>query len=158
MTVALPSWVVETASLPIAFAQVREDPLLDREVIERLPGAARVLMVASGGCTAALLAASPNVTRLHLVDPNPAQLALTRLKLHLLQTATPADRLALLGHAPLPAEDRRQRGTAWLGSLGLAPDALGPVDLWAQVGPDQVGATNGSSRSCGGICTTRPTT
>src|SRR5262249_18041697 len=112
---------------------------LDREVIERLPGAARVLMVASGGCTAALLASSPKVVRLHLVDTNPAQLALTRLKLHLLSHEAPPERLALLGHAPVAARERQRRGTSLLRSLGLRGDSLGPVDLWAEVGPDHAG-------------------
>jgi len=42
-------------------------------------------MVASGGCTAAVLATMPNVAAIHLVDANPAQLALARLKLRLLE-------------------------------------------------------------------------
>src|SRR5713226_4841071 len=100
MSVPLPAWVTEAAALPLAFAQVREDPLLDQAVVARLPGSARILMVASGGCTAAWLAASAKVARIHLVDPNPAQIALARLKLHLLHLADPVERLALLGHAP----------------------------------------------------------
>ena len=34
---------------------------------------------------------------LHLVDTNPAQIALARFKLHLLETAAPEERLALNG-------------------------------------------------------------
>src|SRR5688572_13082427 len=81
-------WALAAASRPIAFAQVREDPWVDLAAIERLGAdrGLRVIMIASGGCTAALLAASGRVADLHLVDVNPAQLTLTRLKLHLLTT------------------------------------------------------------------------
>src|SRR5262245_66036990 len=81
------NWLDQAAALPIAFALVREDALLDVDVVEAVGRGERVLMVASGGCTAAALAALPNVAHLHLVDPNPAQLALCRLKLHLLERA-----------------------------------------------------------------------
>jgi S-adenosylmethionine-diacylglycerol 3-amino-3-carboxypropyl transferase len=79
------------------------------------------------------------VARLHLVDPNPAQLALARLKLRLLRTAEPGRRLALLGHAPMPAAGRREALAAGLESLGLRPDALGPEGLVAERGPDHAG-------------------
>ena len=82
-------WVFEAAQSPIAFAQVREDATLDQWVAEQLNEQSEVLMVASGGCTAAALAASSKFARLHLVDPNPAQIALSRLKLRLLETAEP---------------------------------------------------------------------
>lgn len=139
MTSTFPSWVLEAAALPVAFAQVREDPLLDLWVVEQLASDARVILIASGGCTAALLAAAPNVARLHVVDPNPAQLALSRLKLRLLQTTDPATRLALLGHAPMPTAERRARLEAELAALGLPADALGPAAYAARVGPDHAG-------------------
>src|SRR5262245_7051936 len=101
MSTTLPPWVEEAATLPIAFAQVREDPRIDRHVVEQLGTAARICMIASGGCTAAVLATLPNVAAIHLVDPNPAQLALTRLKLRLLETSEPDYRLRLLGHGPM---------------------------------------------------------
>ncbi len=53
----IPSWVSEAAKLPVAFAQVREDPLLDDWVVTKLDPGARILMIASGGCTLAFLAA-----------------------------------------------------------------------------------------------------
>src|SRR5438105_13676449 len=95
-------WVEQAARLPLAFAQVREDADLDAWVVGQIGDAVRVIMVASGGCTAALLASVSAVACLHLVDPNPAQLALSRLKLHLLRTAGPDERLALPGHARMP--------------------------------------------------------
>jgi S-adenosylmethionine-diacylglycerol 3-amino-3-carboxypropyl transferase len=139
MSDSLPGWVAEAAALPVAFAQVREDALLDQAVVQGLGRDARLLLIASGGCTAALLSVVPNVARLHLVDPNPAQLALTRLKLRLLRTVAPDERLGLLGHRQMPAAERRVRLERELGSLGLARDALGPLDLVARVGPDQAG-------------------
>src|SRR5581483_4324901 len=102
----LPPWVSEAAQLPVAFAQVREDPLADAWVVERLPPAARLIMIASGGCTLAYLVARCRVARIDVVDPNPAQIALARLKLRLLQHANRAARLALLGHGWMPAEER----------------------------------------------------
>src|SRR5436190_2186981 len=95
------SWLDDASHMPIAFALVREDPELDRLVVQQKPEARRILMVASGGCTAAYLACLPRIEQIHLVDPNPAQLALARLKLHLLQTAKPEERKAILGHASL---------------------------------------------------------
>jgi S-adenosylmethionine-diacylglycerol 3-amino-3-carboxypropyl transferase len=139
MSTSLPPWVAEAAALPIAFAQVREDPLLDHEIVASIPPPARVLMVASGGCTAALLAALGNPSRLHLVDPDPAQIALTRLKLLMLQRIDKIARLALLGHAPMAAKERQRRVTALLETLGYAPEILGPVEVWADLGPDHAG-------------------
>src|SRR5262245_458719 len=105
----LPSWVSQAAQLPVAFAQVRDDPLPDAWVVKRLDPAARVIMIASGGCTLAFLAARSRVARVDVVDPNPAQIALARLKLHLLQRVDSAGRLALLGHAPMSADEREAR-------------------------------------------------
>lgn len=79
-----PAWLIEAAALPVAFAQVREDALVDAWMVRRLRREARVAMVASAGCTAALLAAHPRVQQLVVIDPNPAQIALTRLKLAML--------------------------------------------------------------------------
>jgi len=133
-----PNWVADACTLPLAFAQVREDPWLDRWVVEQLPPGSSALAVASGGCTAAVLATAPILTRLHLVDPNPAQLALARLKLRLL-AVEPVERRALFGHAPLPPAVRGHRLATELATLGLPPDALGPIDLVGRDGPDHSG-------------------
>lgn len=135
----LPPWVAEAARLPLAFAQVREDAWIDLQVVRRLGGRGRVLMVASGGCTAAALAASGDVALLHLVDPNPAQIALTRLKLRLVRHADPPRRLALLGHAPLPVHERARQVGEELAALGLPADAFGPPTVWSEFGPDHAG-------------------
>jgi S-adenosylmethionine-diacylglycerol 3-amino-3-carboxypropyl transferase len=123
---AVPAWLADAATLPIAFAQVREDPLLDQYAVEQHAPGARVLMISSGGCTAAYLAGATTVSHLHLVGPNPSQLALARLKLHILAHATVPERFALLGHAPLAADERGQRLSSFLADLDLAPDVLGP--------------------------------
>jgi S-adenosylmethionine-diacylglycerol 3-amino-3-carboxypropyl transferase len=96
-------------------------------------------MIASGGCTAAFLACLPGVERIHLVDPNPAQLALLYLKQRLLLTAAPAERKEILGHAPLDADSRRRRLSELLRVLGLPTDCLGRLDLVAALGPDHAG-------------------
>ncbi|KAA5543763.1 DUF3419 family protein [Roseiconus nitratireducens] len=138
------TWVEDTSKLKLAFAQVREDPLVDQSLLEmvlshrRRRPSGRVLMIASGGETAALLSKFP-LEELHLVDLNPAQLDLCKLKLHLLNVATPAGRLALLGHRPMPVRQRAERLKSCFQSLGLAPDALGPFDLMAEWGPDFCG-------------------
>lgn len=133
------SWIEQASALPVAFAQVREDALLDRKVVRSVGGGVRVAMVASGGCTVALLANTADVAHVHLVDPNPAQLALTRLKLRLLGTTEPKERLALLGHASMAPRDRAARLLADLAALELGPDALGPVSLVSRIGPDHAG-------------------
>ena len=139
MSCDLPSWVHEASCLPLAFAQVREDPLIDRLIVDRLNQDASVMMVASGGCTAAFLATAPKLAHLHLVDNNPAQLALTRLKLALLQTTRSEWRLALMGHVSMPVDQRGRVLTGYLSELGLSMDVMGPSDLIARLGPDQTG-------------------
>ncbi len=147
MRTPLPAWVEEARAQPLAFAQVREDAGVDLGVVGALAsargpsvrGGLRVLMVASGGCTAAALAADPRVAALHLVDPNPAQLALARLKLRLLETRPPEERGALLGHAPLAADTRGAALAAELAALGCPADALGDPACVARLGPDHVG-------------------
>jgi S-adenosylmethionine-diacylglycerol 3-amino-3-carboxypropyl transferase len=136
---ALPPWVLEAAALPVAFAQVREDPLVDLWVVKKLGPDARIIMIASGGCTLALLTASCRLAQIDVVDPNPAQIALTRLKLHLLQHFASADRLALLGHARMPADERESRLRAALQTIDVPAEAIGPPRLWAEEGPDHIG-------------------
>lgn len=136
---SLPPWVSEATSLPIAFAQVREDPRVDASVVKGLGPEARVIMIASGGCTLAFLVASCRVARVDVVDPNPAQIALARLKLHLLQNFDRASRLALLGHAPMPVDEREGRLRAALCASGASAEAIGPPSVWAVEGPDYTG-------------------
>ncbi len=136
---ALPGWAVEAARLPVAFAQVREDALLDLRLLDRIGGSdIRGIMIASGGCTAAALVSSGRLSHLHLVDANPAQIALTRIKLHLLQTTSPLERARILGHAAAGAP-RAPALTELFQTLGLPADALGPMARVAELGPDHAG-------------------
>jgi S-adenosylmethionine-diacylglycerol 3-amino-3-carboxypropyl transferase len=130
-------WAVKAASLPLAFAQVREDPRLDLELANTLPPGATVVMIASGGDTAVCLGRLPLC--LHLVDMNPAQLALSRVKWQLAGQGDRDMAAALLGHLPLQADERWEILNGMLGSLGLAGDALGPKEMVAVVGPDHAG-------------------
>jgi S-adenosylmethionine-diacylglycerol 3-amino-3-carboxypropyl transferase len=131
-------WVRSTRTLPVAFAQVREDPLIELRLLEKLGRDARVLMIASGGETAAVLAAQP-IRQLHLVDVNPAQIGLTRLKLGMLRDATSPQRLALLGHLEMESDERDDELQRRLAGLELAVDELGPRALIAELGPDYCG-------------------
>jgi S-adenosylmethionine-diacylglycerol 3-amino-3-carboxypropyl transferase len=127
----------------VAFAQVREDALQDLWLARRQYGqrgeALRIVLTASGGCTAATLASFEGTGLLHLVDANSAQLALTRLKVNLLRTTDPGERLRLLGHVPMPVPERRRRLSALLDAAGDPADALGPVHEVAAAGPDHCG-------------------
>ncbi|MDQ3035839.1 MAG: BtaA family protein [Myxococcota bacterium] len=94
----------------LAFSQVREDPLIDERVIElvaaRLGRPIRVLMVASGGCTALGLLALEQVERVVAVDANPAQLCLVELRRQAMIHLPLADQLRLLGAEPCDGEVR----------------------------------------------------
>lgn len=64
---------------PIQFAIVREDPLIEKELVEKYkPGHA--LLMASGGCTAFTLNSLFPELKLTLLDPNNAQLQLIQRK------------------------------------------------------------------------------
>lgn len=132
-------WVERAAALPIAFAQVREDPRHDAAIVEALGRDAEILMVASGGCTAAVLATMPSVARLHLVDPNPAQISLARLKLRMLERSTPRERRELLGHSPLPAIERWRRVGSEMAAIGLSAGCFGSAEVIGALGPDHAG-------------------
>jgi len=132
-------WTRSAAKLPLLFAQVREDPALDLALVERQNAGVRVIMIASGGCNAAALAASPRVESLHLVDANPAQIALARLKLFLLRTADPDERMAVLGHRPTRQVARGRLLENAARGAGIDPAALGDRDLLARVGADRAG-------------------
>jgi S-adenosylmethionine-diacylglycerol 3-amino-3-carboxypropyl transferase len=136
---SFPSWVHEAKNLPVAFAQVREDALIDKWVVKHLSPDASIALVASGGCTAAFLATIPNVAQLQLVDSNPSQLALTRLKIRLLQTCDSTERLAILGHRSMPVQERQNWLARELSMLDLAEDSMGPLSFMAQKGPDYSG-------------------
>ncbi|GAM22932.1 hypothetical protein SAMD00019534_061070 [Acytostelium subglobosum LB1] len=104
------SWQEVAAKSSIFFAQVREDPLLDQQVLDRYFGSdakINMAMISSGGDTAAYILKDPRLKKLDLVDISTPQLSLTRLKIELLKETTQR-RLELLGHAPLDPAERRQ--------------------------------------------------
>lgn len=132
------AWAVEAATWPLAFAQVREDPRVDLEVIRLLPPRAEVVMIASGGETAVCLERY-GLGRLTLVDINPAQLALAKLKRHLARHHATVFSLPLLGHASMPPGARQVALSALLDTLELDRGVLGPLEGVAALGPDHVG-------------------
>lgn len=112
---------------------------MDLALLERLGTGLRVVMIASGGCTAAALVGSGRVDELQLIDLNPAQIALTRVKLALLQNAEQGQRMKLMGHSWQSASERRRDGLRLLDALGLVPDCLGDVEVWSRLGMDHCG-------------------
>jgi len=67
----------------------------------------RILLVASGGCTALSLLAHPAVAQIDAVDINPAQLYLVELRRQIIQHLTPAEQRCVLGiDLTTPASDR----------------------------------------------------
>ena len=132
--------LINTAkNLPLAFAQVREDSLLDVQIIQKLGSDLSVLMVASGGCTAAFLATCPNVSRIHIVDINPSQIALCKLKLKILQECSLKERLEILGHINIDAVTRKKLLQEHLKELNYTEDVFGPIDQVSKNGPDYMG-------------------
>jgi S-adenosylmethionine-diacylglycerol 3-amino-3-carboxypropyl transferase len=131
------AWAVEAAAWPLAFAQVREDPRLDMELARKLPPGATVVMIASGGDTAACLGRLP--LTIHLVDMNPAQIALARMKWHLASGASSDEAAGLLGHMPMNPFERHRRLAALQEELELEDGIFGPPDRVAELGPDHCG-------------------
>lgn len=128
-------WAVQASRLPLAFAQVREDPQLDLEIISQLPDHPVIVMIASGGETA-IQVARERPAQLHLVDMNPAQLAMTRLKLRLAETCSVAKSRSLLGHDSMDPSDRSVQLAQLTEQLGLPSDIFGPSEQIAAWGPD----------------------
>ncbi len=96
----------------LSFSQVREDPETDLRVLERLATVLdrplRVLLVASGGCTALSLLSHPSVAHLDAIDVNPAQLHLVELRRGAIAKLSIADQLEFIGAAPATAVQRLQ--------------------------------------------------
>ncbi|MFB2970736.1 DUF3419 family protein [Aerosakkonema sp. BLCC-F183] len=95
----------------IAFSQVREDPTIELRVIEHLAAKQghplRVLLIASGGCTALSLLSSSAVAQVEAVDLNPAQLHLVELRRQALLYLSLDNQLKLIGADLTATEDDR---------------------------------------------------
>jgi S-adenosylmethionine-diacylglycerol 3-amino-3-carboxypropyl transferase len=74
-----------------------------------------------------------------LVDANPAQLALTRLKRTLLTHTEPERRQALLGHSPMVAHERQAQLISFLETVDTPINQLGEPDILGNLGPDYCG-------------------
>ena len=77
---------------PIQFAVVREDPLTEFAVLDRYPRQ-RLLLIASGGCTALSLLSQRPSLQITVLDPNLAQLDLLQRKIEALAISDRAERL-----------------------------------------------------------------
>lgn len=70
----------------IAFSQVREDPELDLLVLRSNEKEnKKVLIIGSGGCSVLTLLLDPQVSEIHVVDPNIEQIELLKLKISMLE-------------------------------------------------------------------------
>ena len=78
---------------PIQFAVVREDPLIEIEVLER-HRCEHLLLVGSGGCTALTLRSHMPSLAITLLDPNAEQLELIQRKIEALALMERRERLA----------------------------------------------------------------
>jgi len=83
--------VSTAARAGLQFAVVREDPEVELAVLDR-HGCRRLLLVASGGCTALALRLAQPASGMTLVDPNPAQFRHLDRKLEALRTSAGDDR------------------------------------------------------------------
>ncbi len=131
-------WAVEAAGLPLAFAQVREDPRLDLHLAHTLTPDAVVVMIASGGYTVVPLSRL-QLGCIHAVDINPAQLALSRCKLHLAGRIPSEAICRFLGHLPMPDTGRAAMLQRLLETLALPDDIFGPLEFVSAHGPDHAG-------------------
>lgn len=130
-------YAASVAQRPIAFSVVREDSLQDLEIIRRYFPEEKIsmVMVASGGCTAAQLVAQARLKDLTLVDPNQAQLALSKLKIHLL-TLPGHKRLEILGYLPMNLQERKTIMLGFMQALDIDQNIFGDIHEIAQNGLD----------------------
>ncbi len=136
----LSDYAQEASTRPIAFSVVREDSCQDLEVIKRYFPEEKIsmLMIASGGCTAAKLVAEAPLLNLTLVDPNIAQLQLSKIKIQLLMLPV-KKRLEILGYLPIEPKERQSILLGQMQALEMDENVFGDIDLVAQLGLDYVG-------------------
>lgn len=135
------NWLEYASKFPVAFAQVREDSEVDHQIAASLPMGSQGVMIASGGCTAALLAAMDKFESLTLVDTNQSQLELTKAKLSFLSDYAPSDRLRFLGHLDhsTRSENLKNNLTEELRRIQIREDCFGPIDDVSELGLDFAG-------------------
>ena len=132
-------WLDTAIQLPVRFAQVREDPLLDMEVLRRAGPNCRALIIASGGCTVCALNSLDPLAEMVVVDPNPAQVELARLKLLIQRDVTASERASLLGHKPMSSEERWTKLTRLASENDIDVQKLGPYSFVGSHGLDFIG-------------------
>ena len=135
------NWLEYASIFPVAFAQVREDAKVDHRIASNLPMGSQGVMIASGGCTAALLAAMDKFECLTLVDMNQSQLELTRAKLSFLSDYAPSDRLRFLGHLDhaTRSENLGNVLAEELRRIQIREDTFGPIKDVSRLGLDFAG-------------------
>jgi S-adenosylmethionine-diacylglycerol 3-amino-3-carboxypropyl transferase len=94
----------------LSFSQVREDSETDLRVVEQLATTLdrplRVLLVASGGCTALSLLSHSSIQRVDAIDVNPAQLHLVELRRSAITKLSIVEQLEFIGATPATAMER----------------------------------------------------
>lgn len=137
------NWVEEACRKPVAFSQVREDALIDLHIADSVASKyGRQLdgvVVASGGCTVAALAAQGKFRHMQVVDINRSQIALTRLKLWLLENGESIQRMQILGHSPMSPRMRGVFLKQIMNTLQLPQDSFGDWSEVCLLGPDHCG-------------------
>ena len=122
---------------PLHFAQVREDPLMDLQVIAE-HNARSAFFIGSGGCTVAAVAALGGLDHLVVAEPNSAQMALVELKLLLLSFST-KKRGEILGYYPMEKETRSQVIADLLMRTENHKNIIGDINALGSHGPDFYG-------------------
>lgn len=133
------NWLDIALQLPVRFAQVREDPLLDLEVLQRARLNCRALIIASGGCTVCALNTLKHIDEMVIVDPNRAQVALARLKLLIQRDVPASERASLLGHKPINSEERWTKLARLASENNIDLQDIGPSRFVASRGLDFIG-------------------
>jgi S-adenosylmethionine-diacylglycerol 3-amino-3-carboxypropyl transferase len=96
----------------LAFSQVREDWWIEWQVLDRLAIAQpsrplRVLLVASGGCTALSLLGHPAIGQIDAIDANPAAIHLVELRKQALLLLSSEEINCLVGSGDRSRQDQR---------------------------------------------------
>ncbi|HMP53240.1 MAG TPA: DUF3419 family protein [Candidatus Melainabacteria bacterium] len=137
------NWVKEACRKPVAFSQVREDALIDLHIADSVATkSGRQLdgvIVASGGCTVAALAAQGKFRHMQVVDINQSQIALTKLKLWLLENGESIQRMQILGHSPMSPRMRGVFLKQIMNTLELPEKSFGDWSEVCTLGPDYCG-------------------